>query len=108
MNEQLTNVLDKVTDMGARNAANMTQNANAINPNIMGLITDYPPEKIFIMILFSLLGTGYLIYGKKTADYTIILAGISLLLVSYFFSKPLQLALVGTAIAFLPFLLKRL
>jgi len=64
------------------------------------------PSVIFFSILFSCIGIGYYKYGKKGNGY-FQLAGIILLIFTFFISNLWWLIIFGTLITLLPFLLER-
>ncbi len=57
-------------------------------------------------VLFGSIGTGYFIYGKKQGRMVPLVCGIGLAVFPYFVSNPYLLALVGTAIAVIPYFLR--
>lgn len=58
-------------------------------------------------IVFSLLGMGYFIYGKKQSDIEFLLGGIALMAYPYFVRSAVYMGLIGIALIATPFLAKR-
>ena len=58
-------------------------------------------------IVFSSIGVGYFIYGKKRANLTIRYTGLALILFPYFINSSFFLVLVGLILMALPKLLIR-
>lgn len=57
-------------------------------------------------VLFSAIGTGYLIYGRKNRQALALLSGILLCLEPYFISGTLLLIFVGVALMALPYFVR--
>lgn len=57
-------------------------------------------------ILFSAIGTGYLIYGKKQRNGIALLSGLVLCIMPYIVSSILPLVLICIALMALPFLVR--
>lgn len=57
-------------------------------------------------ILFSAIGTGYLIYGKKQRNGIALLSGLVLCVMPYIVSSILPLVLICIALTALPFLIR--
>ena len=100
-------LLEKAKNSGLGGALEGSNNVKA-NPQVMNMISSFPPEKILVTIIFSLLGTAYLIYGKKTSQFTMIISGIVLMALTYMLTNAFHLFLAGSGIAVLPFLLKNM
>jgi hypothetical protein len=58
-------------------------------------------------IVFSSIGVGYFIYGKKRDDLAIRYTGLALTLFSYFINNAILLVLVGLILMAVPTLLSR-
>jgi hypothetical protein len=61
---------------------------------------------ILLSLLFGAVGMGFLMYGKKMAAMVPMLAGVALMVVPYFISNLIILALVGLALTAVPFVLR--
>ncbi len=61
----------------------------------------------WLSFLFSLVGMGYFMYGKKASEMEFLFAGIGLMVYPYFVSSTAVMGLVGVGLAGAPFLLKR-
>jgi hypothetical protein len=62
---------------------------------------------VIAMVVFSIIGLGYLAYGKKSQQLLMILCGIGLMGYSYFVDGTLYIILIGLALSVLPFVLGR-
>lgn len=61
---------------------------------------------MFLVVLLSSFGMGYLIYGKKQHHSIALLSGIILCALPYFFSNILVLLLTGAIVMALPFIFR--
>ncbi|GAB1594375.1 hypothetical protein PAGU2638_00540 [Lysobacter sp. PAGU 2638] len=57
-------------------------------------------------VLLSSVGAGYAVYGRKQGAGVPLLCGIALMVVPYFISSVLLLALVGVVIAVIPWVVR--
>lgn len=57
-------------------------------------------------IVFSLIGTGYLIYGKRQENWTVLGSGVALCVFPYFVSGPFASMMIGGVLIALPWLLR--
>lgn len=57
-------------------------------------------------LLFSSIGLGYFIYGKKQSHKVALYCGISLMVYPFFTEETLSLVLIGSGLLALPFVLK--
>ena len=62
---------------------------------------------VIAMVVFSIIGLGYLSYGKKSQQLLMAICGIGLMGYSYFIDGTLYIILVGLALSALPFVLSR-
>lgn len=58
---------------------------------------------MFLGMIWGALGTGYFIYGKKTARAGFLICGIGLVLIPMFVSSALYNAIIGIALSAIPF-----
>jgi hypothetical protein len=58
---------------------------------------------IIAMVFFSVVGIGYLSYGKKRQQLTMVVCGIALMGYSYFVSGTLLIVLIGVGLSVFPF-----
>lgn len=65
------------------------------------------PAKVFFVILFSILGMAYFLYGKKQQQIVIMLCGGALMAMPYFVSATGWLLLWGVLLALVPFIADR-
>jgi hypothetical protein len=61
---------------------------------------------LFWGVLFSSLGLGYFLYGRRQKAPVPLVCGIGLMVFPYFVAKALLLVLIGAALAAAPFFLK--
>jgi hypothetical protein len=57
-------------------------------------------------VLFSSVGMGYFVYGKKQGKASALLGGVALMVYPYMVSSVLPLVLLGAAFAAVPFFLE--
>ena len=62
---------------------------------------------VIVMVVFSIVGLGYLAYGKKSQQLLMVICGIGLMGYSYFLTGTLILLLIGLVLSALPFILAR-
>ncbi len=61
---------------------------------------------IFLIIIFSAIGMGYIFYGKKQQNYVALISGIFLCIYPYFFHNPLLIIIIGLLLSVSPFIIK--
>ena len=64
------------------------------------------PTNLFLILIFSAIGTGYFIYGYKQRRLIPLLAGVVLSFYPYFFSNPWIIFIVGTMISIVPYFVR--
>ena len=74
---------------------------------IKHLADDSTKGSIMVMFLFSIIGLGYLTYGKKSQQLLMAICGIALMGYSYFVSGTVYIILIGVSLSALPFILGR-
>ena len=62
---------------------------------------------IIAMVIFSVIGLGYLTYGKKSQQLLMVICGIALMGYSYFVDGTVYIILIGVGLSALPFILGR-
>jgi hypothetical protein len=62
---------------------------------------------VVAMVVFSIIGLGYLSYGKKSQQLMMVICGIGLMGYSYFAGGTLYIILIGLILSILPFVLVR-
>jgi hypothetical protein len=62
---------------------------------------------VIAMVVFSIIGLGYMSYGKKSQQLIMVICGIGLMGYSYFIDCTLYIILIGLALSALPFVLSR-
>ena len=61
---------------------------------------------LLLGVLFSSIGVGFLIYGKKQQKLVPLACGLALLVVPYFFSSSLLLFVVGSVLCAIPYFIR--
>lgn len=61
---------------------------------------------LYISLLISVLGSAYLLYGRKQMEMSFVTAGLALMGYSYFVSSLWLAGLIGLGIAAAPFVLR--
>jgi len=61
---------------------------------------------LFWGVLFSSLGLGYLVYGRRQKAPVPLVCGFALMVFPYFVAKTLLLVLIGAVLAAVPFFVK--
>ena len=61
---------------------------------------------LFVSLLFGLVGTGMLMYGKKAGRPVPLLAGVALVIVPYFIPNLIVLLIVCTGVTSVPWFLR--
>lgn len=62
---------------------------------------------VIAMVVFSIIGLGYMSYGKKSQQLIMVICGIGLMGYSYFIDGTFYIILIGLALSALPFVLSR-
>ena len=57
-------------------------------------------------LLFSSIGLGFFVYGKKQKAVVPLLSGLGLMIYPYFVSNPLLLVAIGAALVMLPYFVR--
>ena len=71
------------------------------------LTGDYTKASIIAMVIFSIIGLGYLTYGKKSQQLLMLICGMALMGYSYFVDGIVYIILIGVGLSVLPFILSR-
>lgn len=61
---------------------------------------------LFLGVLFSSIGLGFFIYGRKQQQPVPLLCGLALMIYPYFVSAALPLAAIGTVLTVLPYFIR--
>jgi hypothetical protein len=76
-----------------------------------GMLNDltggYTKGNIIAMVIFSVVGLGYLSYGKKSQQLLMLICGIALMGYSYFVDGTVYIILIGIGLSALPFIFGR-
>lgn len=62
--------------------------------------------KLLFIMLFSSVGMGYVIYGKKQQNFILILIGIALCAYTYFVANVLAILGIGLGLVAIPFFIR--
>lgn len=71
------------------------------------LAGSYTKGSIIAMIIFSIIGMGYLTYGKKSHQLLMLICGIVLMGYSYFVDGTVNIILIGVGLSALPLIVGR-
>jgi hypothetical protein len=71
------------------------------------LIGGYTKGSIIAMVIFSIIGLGYLAYGKKSRQLLILIGGIALMVYPYLVGGTIYIILIGLGLSALPFIFGR-
>ena len=74
---------------------------------IKSLTSGSTKGSILAMVIFSVIGIGYLTYGKKSQQLLMVICGIALMGYSYFINGTVYIILIGVGLGALPFILGR-
>ena len=102
--ERANDLAQKTSDNDLRKAAKELTGDVGMLGDITG---GYTKGSIVAMIIFSIIGLGYLTYGKKSRQLLMLICGIALLGYSYFVDGTLYIVLIGVGLCALPFILGR-
>ena len=69
---------------------------------------DFDVLNLFLIVLFSAVGLGYFIYGKRQRQAPSLLAGLLLMIYPYFISGTFPIIVVGLLLMAGPFVAKRM
>jgi hypothetical protein len=61
---------------------------------------------IFLAVIFSAIGMGYIVYGKKQQQAVALICGVALCAYQYFISNTILVITIGIALMLLPFYLR--
>jgi len=61
---------------------------------------------IFLAVIFSAIGMGYIVYGKKQRQAVALICGVALCAYPYFISNTILVITIGIALMVLPFYLR--
>ena len=67
----------------------------------------YTKSSIIAMVIFSVIGLGYLTYGKKSQQLLMLICGIALMGYSYLVDGTTYIILIGVGLSVLPFIFGR-
>jgi len=98
------NSVQSPNDKDLRTAANEL----AGDVGILGKLTGGSNKgSVIAMVVFSIIGLGYMTYGKKSQQLIMVICGIGLMGYSYFISGTFYIILIGIVLSALPFVLGR-
>jgi L-cystine uptake protein TcyP (sodium:dicarboxylate symporter family) len=105
-----TNV-ERSSDLAQRtNENDLRTTAKELSGDV-GILNDltgaYTKTSIIAMVIFSVIGLGYLTYGKKSQQFLMLICGLALMGYSYFVDGIVYIILIGVGLIALPFILGR-
>ena len=65
-----------------------------------------PVYGIVAIILFSIVGFGYFLYGKKSVNYIFLICGIILMVFPYIITNTVYLIITGIVLSVIPLIIK--
>ena len=108
--EKSTSV-ERSSDLAQRSNENDLKTTAKELSGDVGILNDltggYTKADIIAMIIFSIIGLGYLTYGKKSRQLIMLICGIALMGYSYFVDGLVYIILIGVGLSALPFILGR-
>ena len=63
--------------------------------------------ELFFLLLFNLIGTAYVMYGKKINNFMFMLTGVILIIYPYFIKNATWVIIIGVVLTIFPFIGKR-
>jgi hypothetical protein len=108
--EKSTSV-ERSSDLAQRTNENELRTTAKELSSDIGILDDltggYTKADIIAMVIFSVIGLGYLTYGKKSRQLIMLICGIALMGYSYFVDGIVYIILIGVGLSALPFILGR-
>ena len=65
-----------------------------------------PVYGIVAIVFFSIIGFGYFLYGKKSANYVFLICGIILMVFPYFVSNLTYVIIIGIIFSLIPLIIR--
>ena len=90
----------------ANNLLNDFRESLAVKEMVDPTMGHAPVYGIVAIIFFSIIGAGYFVYGKKSANYIFLICGIILMVFPYFVSNPTYLIIIGALVSLIPLIVK--
>jgi hypothetical protein len=108
--EKSTSV-ERSSDLAQRtNENDLRTTAKELSGDV-GILNDltgaYTKGSIIAMVIFSVIGLGYLTYGKKSQQLLMIICGLALMGYSYLVNGTVYIILIGVGLSALPFIFGR-
>ena len=108
--EEFTSV-ERSNDLAQRTNDNDLRTAAKELTGDVGILKDitsgYTKGSVVAMVIFSIIGLGYLTYGKKSRQLLMLICGIALMGYSYFVGDLVYIIFIGVGLSALPFILSR-
>ena len=82
------------------------RNSIAVQESVDPSMGHAPVYGIVAIIFFSIIGFGYFLYGKKSANYVFLICGIILMVFPYFISNTAYLIITGIVVSVIPLIFK--
>jgi len=110
LGEKPTSV-ERLSDLAQRtNENDLRKTAKELSGDA-GILNDltgsYTKGSIIAMVIFSVIGLGYLTYGKKSQQLLMLICGLALMGYSYFVDGTAHIILIGVGLSALPFIFGR-
>jgi hypothetical protein len=103
----LINLPDVSNLNGLMNQVQSTAAKSSSNPNSFSLFGHFSTASLLIGLLAGLFGSAYFMYGKRQANFSVLLTGVALWVVPFFITSVLWLSLACGALVFAPFIIAR-
>ena len=103
-NERSGDLAQRTNENDLRTAAKELSGDGGILNDLTG---GYTKGRIIAMIIFSVIGLGYLTYGKKSQQLLMLICGIALMGYSYLVDGTVYIVLIGVGLSVLPFIFGR-
>jgi hypothetical protein len=103
-NERSGDLAQRTNENDLRTAAKELSGDGGILNDLTG---GYTKGSIIAMIIFSVIGLGYLTYGKKSQQLLMLICGIALMGYSYLVDGTVYIVLIGVGLSALPFIFGR-
>ncbi len=103
-NERSSDLAQRTNENDLRTTAKELSGDGGILSDLTG---GYTKGSIIAMVIFSVIGLGYLTYGKKSQQFLMLMCGIALMGYSYLVDGTGYIILIGVGLSVLPFIFGR-
>lgn len=103
--------VERSSDLALRtNENDLKTTAKELSGDV-GILKDftggYTKSSIIAMVIFSVIGLGYLTYGKKSQQLLMLICGMALMGYSYLVDGAVNIIVIGVGLSLLPFIFSR-